>query len=143
MATNRVGFVSLPVTVHFPLHSSKSSISFTKKFEVMDLAGREELLVGIEAFDLLFPEVDLAGCAAVKSVITDDPHHVTKHTQPLRPSDEVVQASVDAHSAAARRVTVEDEVEAEVSDGEWDESDDEACTGPRVRAVGAPLVQTD
>ncbi len=143
MAVNRVGFVSLPVTVHFPLHSSKSSISFTKKFEVMDLAGTEDMLVGIEAFDLLFPEVDLAGCAAVKSVITDAPHHVVRHTQSLRPADEVVQASVGARSAAARRVTVEDEVEAEVSDGGWDETVEEAHTGPRVRAASAPSAQTD
>jgi hypothetical protein len=143
MAVNRFGYVSLPVTVHFPLHSSKSSVSFTKKFEVVDLAGTEELLVGIEAFDLLFPEVDLAGCAAVKSVITDDPHHVTKHARSLRPTEEVVQASADARSAVARRVTVEDEVEAEVSDGVWGESDDEVCTGPRVRVASAPLAQTD
>jgi hypothetical protein len=143
MAVNRFGYVSLPVTVHFPLHSSKSSVSFTKKFEVVDLAGTEELLVGIEAFDLLFPEVDLAGCAAVKSVITDDPHHVTKHARSLRPTEEVVQASADARSAVARRVTVEDEVEAEVSDGVCGESDDEVCTGPRVRVASAPLAHTD
>jgi hypothetical protein len=143
MAVDRVGFVQLPVTVHFPLHSSKCSISFTKKFEVMDLAGTEDMLVGIEAFDLLFPEVDLSGCAAVKSVITDGPHHVTKHTQSLRPTVEEVQASAAARPSASRLVTVEDEVEAEVSDGEWDEVVEEAHTGPRVRVASAPSAQTD
>jgi hypothetical protein len=143
MAVDRVGFVQLPVTVHFPLHSSKCSISFTKKFEVMDLAGTEDMLVGIEAFDLLFPEVDLSGCAAVKSVITDGPHHVTKHTQSLRPTVEEVQASAAARPSTSRLVTVEDEVEAEVSDGEWDEVVEEAHTGPRVRVASAPSAQTD
>ena len=74
MITHRHGYVVLRVTVHFPLNSSRCAITFTKKYEAMDI--NEDIILGTEVFDTLFPGSEQNQYAATKSDITDYPHDI-------------------------------------------------------------------
>jgi hypothetical protein len=89
MRTQRKGFVLLRLTVNFPLHTGRNAITFSKKYEVMDI--REDLLLGIETHKLLFPSSDTTEYGAKPSNITDFPHHVLHHTTPAIQANTVIQ----------------------------------------------------
>ena len=72
MRVPRLGYVELPVQVHFPLDSKRQAISVDKKrFEVMEMG--HDFIIGVEFLRLLFPRDELLAFAGPHSCITDDP----------------------------------------------------------------------
>ena len=95
MKVARIGTVTLPVTVTYPLSGHDASVSFTKKFEVMDIA--EDVLLGVEVWPTLFPNFEGVDCLCQPSSITQRPTQIKYHkaariyrvvpTQPIKLSD--------------------------------------------------------
>jgi hypothetical protein len=72
MRVARIGYVDLPVCVHFPLDSKKQVVEVEKKrFEVMEM--KHDFIFGVEFLRLLFPTDQLLAFAGPHSCITDDP----------------------------------------------------------------------
>ena len=117
MVPPRLGFIELRMTVLFPPSHKRASISFTKKFEVMDTE-EESVLLGTECKEMLFPGVNFDGMCADKSRITDSPHDIVTHSI-SHPKKSVVRSV----SAASASIIQSDDVEAELYDD--DESEDE------------------
>ena len=72
MSVPRLGYVEIPVQVHFPLDSKRQAVSLdTKKFEVLEI--KHDFILGIEVLRFLFPDDQLLAFAGPHSCITDAP----------------------------------------------------------------------
>ena len=77
MKVKRLGTVILPITVTYPLGGHDASVSFTKKFEVMDLD--EDVLLGVETWMTLFPNFEGERCLIKPASITTPPSQIKYH----------------------------------------------------------------
>jgi len=77
MKVKRIGTVILPVTVSYPLGAHDASVSFTKKFEVVDID--EDMLLGVEVWMTLFPNFEGERCLCKMASITTPPTQIKYH----------------------------------------------------------------
>ena len=76
MLTKRRGYVVLRVTLHFPIPNGSTAITFTKKFEVMDMD--LDFILGREVTRVIFPNDQANKFGGPHSPLTDVPYDVVR-----------------------------------------------------------------
>ena len=72
MRVPRLGHVDLPLTVHFPLDTTRQACSYvSKRFEVMEM--QRDFIFGVDLIGTLFPDDELLAYLGPHSSITDAP----------------------------------------------------------------------
>ena len=79
MRTRRLGHVVLRCTFHFPIPNGSTAVTFTKKYEVMDM--ELDFILGREVNRVLFPNDQINQFGGPHSTLTDAPHDIDRQDQ--------------------------------------------------------------
>lgn len=94
METARLGHVFERVTLHYPIPNGSTAVSFTKKFEVMEMD--LDFLFGREVNRVLFPHDEQSKFGGAHASITDVPSQVVRVSEAARLRAVTVENAVDA-----------------------------------------------